>query len=127
RVGKRWREIDAQAHRSDRAGLEARLKDMEQRQAGTTDEQVQAEYERARGALQRQLSYLKEIDNGRERAVARLHHQVAMLERLRLAAIRHRSVDAAKMGEELRAVVDDLTRAGQDLDSAAEALAEVPA
>lgn len=126
RFGKRWREIEEQARRSDKAALTARLADLSARQEATEDDQVRAEYERARGALQAQLQYLSEIDRGRERAVARLHHQVATLERLRLSALRHRSVDASKAGEELRLLVDDLTKAGQDLDVAAEALAEVP-
>jgi hypothetical protein len=126
RFGKRWREIEEQARRSDKAALTARLADLSARQEATEDDQVRAEYERARGALQAQLQYLGEIDRGRERAVARLHHQVATLERLRLSALRHRSVDATKAGEELRLLVDDLTRAGQDMDVAAEALAEVP-
>ncbi len=125
RFGKRWREIEAQANKSDPAELSARMEDLRRRQESTSDEQAQAEYEWARMALAAQLSYLTEIADGRERAVARLHHQVATLERLRLAAVRLRSADATRMGEELRAVIEDLSRAGRDLDSDAEALAEV--
>jgi hypothetical protein len=49
---------------------------------------------------------------------------VATLERLRLAALRHRSVDASRLGAELQPVVDELADAGGDLDLASEALDE---
>jgi hypothetical protein len=67
---------------------------------------------------------LAEIARGRERAVARLSHQVATLERLRLAAVRHRSVDAARLGIELQPAVDELHQAGGELDIESEALSE---
>lgn len=127
RFGRRWREIEAQAHKSDRAQLRARLADLQQRAQSSNDDQARSEYERAGAALTAQLQYLEEIGKGRERAVARLHHQVATLERLRLAALRHHSVDAGKLGEELKTVLEDVGRAGQELDTAAEALAELPA
>ena len=71
-----------------------------------------------------QLAYLEEIAGGRERAVARLEHQVATLERLRWAALRHRSADAGRLGAELAPVVEELAQAGGDFDIAAEALSE---
>jgi hypothetical protein len=82
------------------------------------------ELTRAAEALKAQVAYLDEIANGRERAVARLTHQVATLERLRLAALRHRSADVARMGAELAPVVEELAQVGGDFDIAAEALAE---
>lgn len=127
RFGKKWQDIESQARRSDKVQLEQRVADLEGRRDAATDESVRNEYERALVALREQLSYLGEIHKGRERAIARMHHQVATLERLRLAALRHRSVGASKLGEELRGVVDELTQAGQELDTASEALAELPA
>jgi hypothetical protein len=126
RFGKKWQDIELELKKSSRAELVARQAELTQRREQSSDESVRTEYERALSALREQLHYLDEIEKGRERAVARLHHQVATLDRLRLAALRHRSVGAAKLGEELRAVVDELTQAGQDLDTAAEVLAEVP-
>ena len=86
---------------------------------------MRSEYSRALAAIDEQLAYLADIAKGRERAIARLHNQVATLERLRLAAVRHRSVGASKLGEDLKSVVDDLNQAGQDLDTAAEVLSEL--
>jgi hypothetical protein len=124
RFGKRWREVEADAARSVPADVAERLAEVERRLAVTTDPVARAEFERARDAMVAQLAYLDEIARGRERAVAKLTHQVATLERLRLAAVRHRSVDAARLGAELQPVVDELTEAGGDLDTAAEALSE---
>lgn len=125
RFGKRWQDIESQAQKTDRTQLGERKKDLESRVAATTDESVRSEYSRALAAIDEQLAYLADIAKGRERAIARLHNQVATLERLRLAAVRHRSVGASKLGEDLKSVVDDLNQAGQDLDTAAEVLSEL--
>lgn len=125
RFGKKWQDIEAQTKKSERSDLETRVTELTARRDSATDDGVRGEYERALSALREQLTYLDEIEKGRQRAIARLHHQVATLDRLRLAAVRHRSVGAAKLGEELKTVVDELNQAGQDLDTAAE-LAELP-
>jgi chromosome segregation ATPase len=126
RFGKKWRDIEAQLGPSDRTQLEQRQADLRQRIQQSTDDGVRSEYQRALSAVAEQLTSIDEIDKGRQRAIARLHHQVATLDRLRLAALRHRSVGAAKLGEELRSLVDELNQAGQELDTAAEVLAELP-
>lgn len=126
RFGKKWQDIEVQARKSDRQKLDQRIAELQARKDASSDDSVRTEYERALGALREQLTSLGEIEKGRERAVARLHHQVATLDRLRLAALHHRSVGAAKFGEELKTVVDELVQAGQELDTAAEVLAEVP-
>lgn len=127
RFGKRWQDIESQAARSDLPALQARRSELEARRDKATDDAVRTEYDRALTALKGQLDNLAEIDKSRERAIARLHHQVAILERLRLAALRHRSASAAKLDEELQAVARDLSQAGHELDTAAEALGELPA
>lgn len=127
RFGKRWRELEAEAARSLPNELRERLMLVGRRLDASNDPLARAELARAREQLSAQLAYLEEIANGRERAVARLEHQVATLERLRLAALRHRSADAARMGSELAPLVDELAQAGGDFDIAAEALTEATA
>ncbi|MFO0655260.1 MAG: hypothetical protein U0787_09285 [Polyangia bacterium] len=126
RFGKRWQDIETQAKKSNREQLTARKNELRNRIDSSSDESIRLEYTRALAAIDEQLSYLDDIAKGRERAIARLHHQVATLERLRLAAVRHHSVGAAKLGEELKSVVEELNQAGQDLDTAVEVLAELP-
>lgn len=124
RFGRRWREVESEASRSQPEELRERLLLIGARLETTTDSQTRVDFERAREAITAQLSSLDEISRGRERAVARLTHQVATLERLRLAAVRHRSVDAARLGAELQPVVEEISEAGGDLDLASEALSE---
>ena len=102
--------------------MKERLQLVGRRLESSNDPLARAELARAREALAAQLAYVEEIANGRERAVARLEHQVATLERLRWAALRHRSADAARLGAELAPVVEELAQAGGDFDIAAEAL-----
>jgi hypothetical protein len=124
RFGRRWRELEAEASRSLPAQLHERLLLVGRKLESTHDPLTRVELTRAAEALKAQVAYLDEIANGRERAVARLTHQVATLERLRLAALRHRSADVARMGAELAPVVEELAQVGGDFDIAAEALAE---
>ncbi|MSP59652.1 MAG: hypothetical protein EXR72_04800 [Myxococcales bacterium] len=127
RFGKRWSDLEAEAARTDRLALAGRLDQIVTREEAAKDDVVRSEYGRARAAMATQLAYLDGIERGRERAVARLHHHIAVMERLRLAALHHRSADAARLGEELAPLVEDLTAAGRELDTAAEVIAELPA
>ncbi len=124
RFGRRWRDLEAEAARSLPAELDERRLLVGRRLEATSDPLARLELARARDALTAQLSYLEEIRGGRERAVARLEHQVATLERLRLAALRQRSADAGRLGAELQPVVEELAQAGGDFDIAAEAMTE---
>src|SRR2546423_273407 len=98
RFGTRWRELESEASRSLPGDLRERLQLVGRRLETSSDPLARAELARAREALSAQLAYLEEIHSGRERAVARLEHQVATLERLRLAALRHRPAHSARMG-----------------------------
>ncbi|HEY7956400.1 MAG TPA: hypothetical protein VII38_13950 [Polyangia bacterium] len=124
RFGRLWREVETEAARTVPDDLHDRMRLLDARALASDDPLARSELGRARQALSAQLDYLAEIRRGRERAVARLSHQVATLERLRLAALRHRSVDASRLGAELQPVVDELADAGGDLDLASEALDE---
>jgi hypothetical protein len=124
RFGRRWRELEAEASRSSPADLKERLLLVGRRLDASQDPLARAELARAREALSAQLAYVEEIANGRERAAARLEHQVATLERLRWAALRHRSADAARLGADLAPVVEELAQAGGNFDIESEALAE---
>jgi hypothetical protein len=122
RFGRQWSAVELETARSRPEELTLRLSEVRARLETTHDPIARAEFEKARDALTAQVDYVNEIAKGRERAIARLTHQVATLERLRLAAVRHRSVDAARLGAELQPVVDELAEAGGEMDLAAEAL-----
>lgn len=124
RFGRHWRELELEAARSKPAELHERLALVGRKLEATADPLTRTELGRAAEALRAQVGYLDEIASGRERAVARLQHQVATLERLRLAALRHRSADASRLGAELQPVVDELSQVGGDFDLLSEALTE---
>jgi len=68
------------------AVLEARLADLQRRAAATSDAIARREYEKAREAVAEQLREVEAIGHGRERVLARLHHELAEIERARLSA-----------------------------------------
>jgi hypothetical protein len=126
RFAARWCEIERQVASTDRLALVERMERMVARARAAADDAVRADYLRAERALRQQLDDLDCIRGFHERAVARLHHHVAVLERLRLASVHRRSADAGWRADELVPLVDELGAASLDLDGAAEALAELP-
>jgi hypothetical protein len=123
----RWRDLDRQLGGLERASLVERAERMAERARAAVDDEVRDEYLRAERALRQQIDDLDAIRGWQERSLARLYHHVAVLERLRLAAIHRRSVATGRSGDELSALVDELSTAGLELDGAAEILAELPA
>ena len=122
RFGREWLEIERRATDMKPEQLTERVAMLETRLEKTKDPIARAELGRAIVAVRAQADALAEILNGRERATARLEHQVATLERLRLAALRHRSADAGRLQAELQPVVEELADAGGDYDLASDAL-----
>ena len=123
----RWRDIERQLARTDRAELIARMDRVGERSRAAADDVVRAEYQRAERALKQQLDDLDSIRGCQDRALARLHHHVAVLERLRLAALHRHSAESGKSAEALLPLVEELSAASLDLDGAAEVLAELSA
>lgn len=125
--GQEWLEIERRAATTQPEALTERIALLQDRLDKTRDAVAAAELERAIAAIEAQKQALTEILAGRERAVARLEHQVATLERLRLAALRHRSADASRLQAELQPVLDELAEAGGDHDLASDALRDADA
>jgi hypothetical protein len=122
RFGREWMEVERRATDTTPEQLTERVAVLETRLEKTNDPIAKQELGRAIAAIKSQAEALGEILNGRERAVARLEHQVATLERLRLAALRHRSADAGRLQAELGPVVEELADAGGDYDLASDAM-----
>jgi hypothetical protein len=117
-----WLEVERRAISLQPEPLIERKALLEARLEKSTDPVAKTELGRAIAAVQAQSDALIEILRGRERAVARLEHQVATLERLRLAALRHRSADAGRLQAELAPVLEELADAGGDYDLASDAI-----
>ena len=76
----------------------------------------------ARGARRRSWLRRRDPPTGASARSARLEPSGGDARAAALAALRHRSADAARLGGELAPVVDELSEAGGDFDIAAEAL-----
>ena len=124
-VANRWMDVEEEASGQPKAELATRLADMDKKVDATTDDIARGQYVRARGALAEQLRYVEEIETSRERVVARLHHYLAAMERLRFAVINNRSADASRLSSEVQPILSDLESLGKELDSTTEALGEV--
>lgn len=124
-VAVQWQSIET-GSRGDRAdALVARIEAMDERIAASDDAVARTQYEHARGALAEQLRYLREIGTSRDRVLARLHHYVAAIERLRFALVNSRSADASRSSFEVQPLVDSLESLGSDLDLSREAWNEL--
>lgn len=124
-VATQWQSIE-DTSRSDHADeLVGRMERMDAKIEATEDPVARAQYEQARAALAEQLRYLREIGTSRDRVLARLHHYVAAIERLRFAAVNSRSADASRSSSELQPLVDELESLGRDLDLSREAWNEL--
>lgn len=124
-VAGRWQSVESDGARTPADALVERMTQIDSKIAGTTDEVAREQYEQARAALAEQLRYLKEIGTSRERVVARMHHYLAAMERLRFAVINHRSHDASRLSTEVQPILDDLRDLGRDIDFTSDALGEV--
>jgi len=91
----------------------------------TEDSIAKGQYQQAHAALAEQLRYLREIGTARERVVARMHHYLAAMERLRMAVLNHRSADASRLSTEVQPILDDLKDLGREIDCSSEAMGEV--
>ena len=124
-VGRRWAAVEAEGARTSAELLAERMAAMTAKMEKTEDPVAKAQYAHAHEALAEQARYLKEIGASRDRVVARMHHYLAAMERLRFAVINHRSADASRLATEVQPILDDLVDLGKEIDVSSEAMAEV--
>lgn len=124
-VGRRWAAVESDGARTPADVLAQRMETMADKMAKTDDAVAKTQYGHAHAALAEQARYLKEIGASRERVLARMHHYLAAMERLRFAVINHRSADASRLATEVQPILDDSTHLGTDIDFSSEALHEV--
>ena len=125
-TAERWQSVEASVRGAeDLQAVDARLDELDHKIASTADPVARGQYQQARRALEEQRRYVQEIASVRERALARMHHYVAAVERFRFAAANHRSADALRVStDDVQPILDDLDALGGDIDCASEALGE---
>jgi hypothetical protein len=124
-VAGRWQAVEADGGRTPVEALVERMQQLDAKIEKSSDDVAKAQYTEARAALAEQIHDLREIATSRERVIARMHHYLAAMERLRLAVIRHRSADASRLSTEVQPILDDLRQLGQEIDLTSEAMGEV--
>lgn len=125
RIAEDCRRLDDQLAREDREALEARIEDLAGRESSTVDDTARRTYAEARSTLEEQGRALERIERGRERVLAKLHANLALLEKLRLALVQLESAHAERRDAESMVVVETLDELGRELDITANAVSEV--
>ena len=124
-VAAKWQSVESESSLPPADKLVERMEEIDAKIARTDDAVAKGQYERARGALAEQLRYVQEINTSKERVVARMHHYLAAMERLRFAVINHKSADASRLSTEVQPILDDLNALGKEIDCTSEAIGEV--
>jgi hypothetical protein len=124
-VALKWASVESDGARTPADTLVERMDAIEAKIAHTDDTVAKKQYREAHAALAEQLHYLREIATARERVIARMHHYLAAMERLRFAVLNNRSADASRISNEVQPILDDLRDLGKEIDCSSEASYEV--
>lgn len=123
-IGTQWTEVEAEGARTSPESVAARLAALDAKLAATTDSIAREQYNLARGSLIEQQRYLGELATGRERVVARTHANLAALEKLRLAVVNLRSVDAQRLASGVQPLLDEIRNLSTEFDIRSQATSE---
>ncbi len=124
-ITERCRRIEADLQATPAAELETRIAGLEAKAAAATDSAARATYLAAAQSLEEQRNALQTIGRGRERVVARLHANLAFLEKVRFSLLHLRSADAERVGGEATPLIDTLEELSRELDATSSAVGEV--
>ncbi|MEL7370476.1 MAG: hypothetical protein AAFN74_16270 [Myxococcota bacterium] len=124
-IADQCRRVDADLASTPQAQLDDRISELEDKIARVRDPAAQQTYHDALCSLHEQKDAIDRIGLGRERIVARLHANVAILEKLRFSLIHLRNAQAERTGGEASPIVEALDELGRELDATASAVGEV--
>ena len=99
-----WAGVEAQLHESAHADLKKEIAELKKSAAAARDAVARQQLEGAASSLEEELERLGELKLKRERVLAKLKSQVALLERARVALIGMRSSHATVRAAEMSAV-----------------------
>ncbi|MFO0597298.1 MAG: hypothetical protein U0228_18435 [Myxococcaceae bacterium] len=99
-----WAGVEAQVHENAHADLQKEIEELTSSAKAARDAVARAQLEAAARSLKEELGRLGEMRLKRERVLARLKSQVALLERARVALIGMRSTHATVRAAEMAAV-----------------------
>lgn len=108
-----WAGVEAQLHESAHADLKKEIAELKKSAAAARDAVARQQLEGAAQSLEEELERLGELKLKRERVLAKLKSQVALLERARVALIGMRSSHATVRAAEMSAVSRKLNALAQ--------------
>lgn len=117
--------LEAQLHAVQQGDVDAQVKELRAKAAATTDAVARRQLELAASSLGEELNHLDLLGRKRERLLAQLHAQVALLERARVSLVGVRGGDVASKGAQAAQLARKLEALGQE-DSGAPAPAPLP-
>jgi hypothetical protein len=115
-IARRWQSVEAERPDALGGSLADRAEALDRRIAEARDPVARAQYQQARDALGSQRRYVEEIAAARERVVARLHHYLAAMEQLRLAALHVESTHACDGERAIQPLVSELDELGREIE-----------
>jgi hypothetical protein len=105
--------------------LEERIGQLRRKADAATDAAARDTYLAAVESLDGQRRAFDAINRGRERVIARLHANVALLEKVRFSLLHMRSADAERIGGEASPLTEALEELSRELDLTSSAVGEV--
>ncbi|MGI5861383.1 MAG: hypothetical protein ACOX6T_04915 [Myxococcales bacterium] len=124
-LARRWQAIDRELGERAEGEIAQRLSELRSLKESTRDEVARKQLGIAEAALNGELQQIDRIRRGRERIVARLHSEMALLERTRFALLGLKSSDAHLRAAELSALSESLSSIAREMDCEAQAIDEI--
>ena len=124
-LSRRWQAIDRDLGDRAEGEIGQRLGELRTLKETTRDEVAKRQLVVAEGSLNAELEQIDRIRRGRERVVARLHGEMALLERSRVALLGLKTSDAHLRAAELSALSENLSAVAREMDVEAEAVDEL--
>lgn len=105
--------------------LQERIAELEAKAESAKDARARATYQSAVETLRSQERSFAEAHAGSERVVARLHANVALLEKVRFSLIQLRNADAERWGTEVGPILEAVDELAREIEVTSSAVGEV--
>jgi hypothetical protein len=124
-IAEQCRTIESDLSAAPAYELEERIGQLQSKAEASADPSARRTYESAIASLDEQRRALQEIGRGRERVIAKLHANVALLEKVRFSLLHLRSAVTERVGGESSPVAEALEELGREIDATSSAVSEV--
>ena len=125
KIGEQCRSIERDLGDAPAQALEDRIAALQAKADAATDATARATFLATIASLDSQRKAVEAIGRGLERVVARLHANVALLEKVRFSLVHARSADAERSGDAASPLTDTIDELSRELDATSTAVGEV--